>query len=120
MLYYLLSLDSFACEEVFPKDVYMGINEFKLEPDTIQLTCSIKYRGRNIPEMQWKWQKSSKVSNPKAIVTNLNAASTSMLAIVASKEYDKNTLMCFAKNRGDEDLSRNSINWTSKLYRVNC
>lgn len=114
-------LDSFACHEVFPKDVYMGINEFKLEPDVIQLMCSIKYRGGFIPEMQWKWQKSSKVSNPKAIVIHSNETftSTSIVTTVASEEFDRSTVMCFAKNPGDEDLSRNTVNWTSKLYRVN-
>ena len=103
------------CATVSPSDGAVGLNSCGIEPDTVQLSCNMSYKGNLKPAMKWTSTDASFTpSNPKR--SAVGEFITNSITVRTDDMRDSN-YTCNIKYEKSDIVSKYS--WTTSL-RVFC
>ena len=96
------------CHSNASADGAVGENTCNIEPDIVQLSCSVNYRGNLAPLLAWKDSGTGERVD-RGLVSNTSSETTSQLTLVmeAKADFNKVSFRCSVVNRQRIHLTRN-------------
>ena len=115
LVFYLQGNDP-ECNSNIQPDGVIGQNIFNIPPDEVQLSCSVIYYGKMLPQLEWRkvGDDSSVLNGLTSVVTSINLI-TSILTLKGDISLDKSSYVCQTTMS-----TQNQYNCTSEIVKVLC
>ena len=95
------------CSSNVSKDGAVGENTCNIEPDVVEMTCSVKYRGNSSPSLAWRDEGTKSVIQSGVSSTSEPTRSNITLVMKASSTLNQHTFYCVVVNKPKQYLSGN-------------
>ena len=111
----MLEANDPICRSNIELDEVIGQNGCNIEPDQVELECSVTYHGHISPQMEWKKVgENSSLSSGVSVVTFGNLY-VSTLTLKGDISLNNSSYVCATKRTTEEPLK-----WTSQVMRIVC
>jgi len=122
-----LSGSQFNCTHNISEDGIVGgdICGIGLQPDSVNLTCSINFRGNKAPELLWSRDNGDNVTRYITIRTVSNSIATSTVLISTNERMNGSSFICSMSMNERKYASvttphLENIEWSSPVLKILC
>lgn len=83
-------------------DEFVGPNDCNIPPDDIQLSCSVRYFGKEPPELEWR-ESGENETLPSICVTEYGSQTTCNVTLKPNLDFHGSSFICQTKRSAAEE-----------------